>query len=118
MTDDHNLKCNVLFLADLFEKFVCNSLKRNGLCLSHYLSDPASSCYAMLIMTKVKLELISDADMYLFFEKGMRGGVSYISKRYIKGNNNYFKSCDPKLKSFIRLCNVISSNKWIQMDRS
>ena len=36
----------------------------------------------MFTMTKVELELISDADMYLFFEKGMRGGVSYISKRY------------------------------------
>ena len=32
-------------------------------------------------MTKVELNLISDVDMYLFFEKGMRGGVSYISKR-------------------------------------
>ena len=37
---------------------------------------------AILIITKVELELISDADMYLFFEKGMRGGVSYIFKRY------------------------------------
>ena len=37
-------------------------------------------------MTKVELELISDADMYLFFEKGMRGGVSYISERYSKAN--------------------------------
>ena len=37
-------------------------------------------------MTKVELELISDADMYLFFEKGMRGRVSYISERYSKAN--------------------------------
>ena len=42
-------------------------------------------------MTKVKFELISDSDMYLFFEKGMRGGVSYISKRHSKANNNYLK---------------------------
>ena len=38
----------------------------------------------MLNMTEVKLELISDADVYLFFEKGIRGGVSCISKRYNK----------------------------------
>ena len=45
----------------------------------------------MLNMTKVDLELISDADMCIFFEKGMRAGVSYISKRYIKVNNKYLK---------------------------
>ena len=50
----------------------------------------------ILNMTKVELELISDADMHLFFEKGMRGGVSYISKRHGKTNNKYLKSYDPK----------------------
>ena len=48
----------------------------------------------MLNMTKVKLELISDLDIYIFFEKGMRGGVSYISNRYRKANNKYLKSYD------------------------
>ena len=50
----------------------------------------------MLNMTKTELELIPDSDMYLFFEKDMRGGVSYISKRYSKAKNKYLKSCDPK----------------------
>ena len=50
----------------------------------------------MLSMGKVETELISDADMYLFFEKGMRGGVSYISKRYSKVNSKYLKSYDLK----------------------
>ena len=53
----------------------------------------------MQFLTKVELELISDADLYLFFEKGMRSGVSYISKRYSKANNKYVKSYDPKQKS-------------------
>ena len=53
----------------------------------------------MLNMTKVELELIPDPDMYLFFEKGMRGGVCYISKRYSKANNKYLKSYDPKQES-------------------
>ena len=35
-------------------------------------------------MTGIKLELISDVDMHLFIEKGMRGGISYISKRHNK----------------------------------
>lgn len=45
-------------------------------------------------MTKVKLDLISDVDMYLFFEKGVRDGVAYISKSYSKANN--LTSYDPK----------------------
>ena len=48
---------------------------------------------------KVKLELISDSYMYFFFEKGMRGRISYISKRYSKANSKYLKSYDPKQKS-------------------
>ena len=44
----------------------------------------------MLKMTKVELEKISDPDKYMLFEQGMRGGVSYIDKRYSKANNEYF----------------------------
>ena len=50
----------------------------------------------MLNMAKVEPELIPDPDMYLFFEKGMRGGFSYFSKIYSKAKNKYLKSYDPK----------------------
>ena len=50
-------------------------------------------------MTKVELKLIPDPDMYIFFEKGARGKVSYISNRYSKANNKYLKSYDPKQES-------------------
>ena len=53
----------------------------------------------MLNMINIELELISYDDMYLFFEKGMRSEVSYISKKYSKANNKYLKSYDPKQKS-------------------
>ena len=49
-----------------------------------------------LSMTKVELDLISIVDMYLFFEKGIRGDVSYISKIYTKRNIKYLTSYDPK----------------------
>ena len=48
----------------------------------------------MLKMTRVELELISDVDMHLLIEKGMRGGISYIAKRYSKANNKYMKDYD------------------------
>ena len=101
MKDYHDfyLKCNVLLLADVFEKVRNNSLKNYGLYPIHYLSAPALSWDAMLSMTKVKLELFSDADMFFFFEKGMRGGVFYISKRYSKASNKYLKSYDPQQES-------------------
>ena len=57
---DWYLKCNDLLLADVFEKFKNSSLKNYGLCPRHYLSVPALSWNAMLYMTKVEVELISD----------------------------------------------------------
>ena len=45
-------------------------------------------------MTDVKLEKISDIDKYLFIEKGSRGGISYIAKRYAKANNKYMSDYD------------------------
>ena len=53
----------------------------------------------MLNMTKVKLELVSIAEMYLFFEKGMRDWVYYISKIYGKASDKYLKSYDSKEES-------------------
>ena len=43
----------------------------------------------MLKMKKVELEKISDADIHLFIERGMRGGICCVSKRYTKANNEF-----------------------------
>ena len=50
-------------------------------------------------MTGIKLEKISDIDRYLFIEKGIRGGISYIAKRYAKANNKYMNDYDPEKPS-------------------
>ena len=78
------LKTDVLLLVDVFEKFVETCLNYYRLDPSHYFSGPGLSWDAMLKMTGIKLELISDVDLHLFIEKGMRGGISYISKRHRK----------------------------------
>ena len=49
---------------------------------------------AILNMKGVELKLIPDLDMYIL--QGTRGGVSSVSNRYSKTNNNYLKSYDPK----------------------
>ena len=79
---DLYLKCDVLLLAVVFEKFMNNSTKNYGLRPSYYLSAPALCWDALLNMTKVKLKLISDPDMHVFFDN-----------RYsICITNNYLKS--------------------------
>ena len=64
----------------------------------------------MLKMTVVKLEKMSDIDMYLFIEKGVRGGISYVAKKYSKANNKYMKNYDPtktsKYISYLDLNNL------------
>ena len=68
MKDYHDsyLKGDILLLANVFGKFRNSSLKNYGLCPSYYLSTPALSCDAILNMTKVELELISDADIIIY----------------------------------------------------
>ena len=73
---DLSLKTDVLLLADVFEKFISTCLEYHRLDPCHYFSSPGLSCNAILKMTKIKLELISNTDMDLFIEKGMRIGIS------------------------------------------
>ena len=107
---NHYLKKDVLLLADVFEKFISTSLKNYNLDPCHYFSAPGLSWDAMLKMTKVKLEKISDADIHLFIEKGMRGGISYINKRYSKANNencpNYDKEKLLKYINYLHMNNL------------
>ena len=105
MGDDHNhyLKKDVLFSA-VFENFIETCLTYYGLDPCHYFSSPGLSWDAMLKMTGIKLEKISDIDKYLFIEKGPRGGISYIGKRYNKVNYKYMNDYDPKKPSTFISC--------------
>ena len=91
---DHYLKNDVLLLADVFVKFISTCIKHYELDPCHYFSASGLCWDAMLKMTDVKLEKISDIDKYLFMEKGTRGGVSYIAKRYPKASNKYMSGYD------------------------
>ena len=93
---DLYLQSDILLLADVFEMFRKTCLKFYDLDPCHYFTSPGLSWDAMLKMTNVKLELISDIDQFLFIEKGIRGGVSYICKRYAKANNKYINNYNPE----------------------
>ena len=88
--DFHNLyfKKDRLLLADAFENIISTCLKYYGLDPCHCFSVPELSWDAMLKMTGVTLEKISDPDKYMFFEQGKKGGVSYINKRYSEVSKN------------------------------
>ena len=89
--DYHDLYCrtDVLILADVFESFrdVCDSAFE--LDPAHYFTTPNFAWDAMLKKTGVKLQLLTDIDMHLMVECGMRGGIAMISHRYAKANNTH-----------------------------
>ena len=96
---DLYLKSDILLLADVFENFRKTCLEYYKLDPCHYFTSPGLSWDAMLKMTDIKLELMTDIDMFQFIEKGMRGGISYIANRYGKANNKYMKEYDEKASS-------------------
>ena len=101
MGEYHNLylKSDILLLADVFENFRKTCLQYYKLDPCHYFTSPGLSWDAMLKMTNIKLELMTDIDMFQFIEKGMRGGISYIANRYGKANNKYMREYDEKAPS-------------------
>ena len=82
-------------LADVFENF-------RNMCIrciyvyeidpAHFLSAPELAWQACLKKTEVKLELLTDVDMLLMVEKGIRGGICHVVHGYEKANNNYMKN--------------------------
>jgi hypothetical protein len=93
---DIYLRTDVLLLADVFETFRNTSMKHYGLDPAHYYTAPGMSWDALLKKIKVNLELLTDIDTHLFFEKGLRGGFSMVSHRHAKANNPQVEGHDPE----------------------
>ena len=92
---DLYLKTDANLLADIFENFRDVYLKKNKLDPAWYYTSPGLSWDALPKKTEIKLDLLSDVNMILFIEGGIRGRVSMISNRYAKANNKYMENYDP-----------------------
>ena len=111
--DYHNiyLKSDVLLLADVWENFREVCFTNYKLDANYYYTAPSLSWDAMLKLTKVELELITDIEQYLFIESGIRGGMSQISKRYAKANNDKIKEYE-KTKELSHITYLDANNLY------
>ena len=98
MRDYHDLylKTDVLLLADVMENYRNVCIKNYGLDPMWYYTAPGLAWDAALKISGVKLELLTNPNMYLMVEEGILGGISTITKRYAKANNPYMTNYNPK----------------------
>ena len=110
---DLYLKSDVLLLADVFENFRKTCLKHYKLDPVHYYTSPGLAWDACLKTTGQHLQLLSDYDMLMMFEQGIRGGISHISKRYAEANNKYMKNYNPRKEtSYIQYLDANNLYGW------
>ena len=110
---DLYLKSDVLLLSDVFENFRATCLRHYKLDPAHYYTSPGLAWDACLKETGQNLELLSDYDMLMMFERGIRGGITHISKRYAEANNKYMKDHNPsKESSFIQYLDANNLCGW------
>ena len=100
LADYHDLylKTDVNLLSDVFENVRNICLQQYTLDPANYYTSPGLSWDALLEKTNVNLELLTDYDMHLMIERGLRGGISMVSNRYARANNSLLEKFDPNKK--------------------
>ena len=93
------VQSDTLLLVDVFENFRNKCIKTYKLDPTHFLSAPGLSWQAFLKKTEAELELLTDNDIFMMFEKGIRGGMCHATYRYAKANNKYMKNYNKNIES-------------------
>ena len=88
------VQSDTLLFADVFENFINKCIEIYELDSAHFLSVPGLAWQAYFKKTNVKLELLTDTDMLLMVERGIRGWICHTIDRYAKANNKYMKNYD------------------------
>ena len=110
---DLYVQSDTLLLADVFENFRNTCLKVYELDPAHSLPLPGLAWQACLKKTNIKLELLTDYDMLLMVEEGIRGGICHSIHRHAKANNKYMENYDEnKESSYIQYLDVNNLYGW------
>ena len=104
---DLYVQSNTLLLADVFENFRNMCLKLYELVPAKFLLAPRLAWQAAVKQTKVKLHLLTDIDVLLMVQKGIRGEICHSTHQYAKPNN----------KSYIQYCGVNNLYGWVMSQK-
>ena len=120
---DLYLRTDVVLLANVYEAFRDTCLRHYKLDPAHFYTSPGLAWKACLKCTGIRLELLTDPDMLLMSDRGIRGGITQAFRKYASANNKYMGdkfnpnegyhlSSVPRRKQFIWLGNVTTSSNW------
>ena len=113
--DYHDLyvQSDTLLLTDVFNNFRDMSLKEYKLDPAHFLSLPGLAWQVCLKKTNIELVLLTDYDMLLMVEEGIRRGICHSIHRYAKANNKYMKNYnDNEESSYIQYLDANNLYGW------
>ena len=110
---DLHVKSDTLLLADVFENFKNMCLDIYELDPVYFVSVPGLAWQTSLKKTEVKLELLTDYDILLMIEKGIRGGICQATHWYANANNKYMKNYNKYIESsYIEYSDANKLNGW------
>ena len=112
------VQSDTLLLAGVFENFRDRYIEIYELDPVHFLSAPGLAWQACLKKTKVELELLTDYDMLLMVEKGIRGGMCQAIHRYAKANNKYMNNYDKNIESsYLMYLDANNLYEWLMSQK-